>query len=104
MTECHKLTISKSKLLYIGTYNGLSIYNGVTIKSYNYEDGLPNGSISDVIEDSKGNIWISFDLKGLVKWKNGQVIRHFTTKDGLPSNHINIIREDNKGNINNRNR
>ena len=34
--ECHKLTISKNKLLYIGTYNGLSIYNGVTIKA-NYE-------------------------------------------------------------------
>ena len=97
--ECHKLTISKNKLLYIGTYNGLSIYNGVTIKSYNYEDGLPNGSISDVIEDSKGNIWISFNEKGLVQWKNGQVIRHFTTKDGLPSNHVNIIREDNKGDI-----
>jgi len=97
--ECHKLTISKNKLLYIGTYNGLSVYNGVTIKSYNYEDGLPNGSISDVIEDSKGNIWISFDLKGLVKWKNGKILKHYTTKDGLPSNYVNVIREDNKGNI-----
>ena len=38
------------------------------------EKGLES-VISDVIEDSKGNIWISFDLKGLVKWKNGQVIR-----------------------------
>ena len=33
--------ITKDKKLFIGTYNGLSIYNGINVKSYNYKDGLP---------------------------------------------------------------
>ena len=55
--------ITKDKKLFIGTYNGLSIYNGINVKSYNYKDGLPNGFITDLHEDINGNIWISFARK-----------------------------------------
>ena len=91
--------ITKDKKLIIGTYNGLSIYNGINVKSYNYKDGLPNGFISDLHEDVNGNIWISFGKKGLVKWKEGKVLKHYTAENGLPSNFINALAEDNKGNL-----
>ena len=33
-----KTMVSKEDLLYIGTFNGLSIYDGIRIKNYNYEN------------------------------------------------------------------
>ena len=95
----HVSIVSSDDLLYLGTYNGLSVYDGLTVQSYNYDQGLPNGFIAEIFEDSDGYIWIGYGLEGLVKWKNGKVISHFTTTDGLPSNRVNAIDEDKDGNL-----
>ena len=95
----HVSIVSREDLLYLGTFNGLSIYDGLKVKSYNYDQGLPNGPIVELFEDSKGYIWIGYMEVGLVKWKDGKVIRHYTKKEGLPSNFINALDEDEKGNI-----
>ena len=95
----HVSIVSREDLLYLGTYNGLSIYDGLKVKSYNYDQGLPNGPIVELFEDSKGYIWIGYMEKGLVKWKDGKVISHYTKKEGLPSNFVNALDEDDKGNI-----
>ena len=91
--------VSSNDLLYLGTYNGLSVYDGLSVKSYNYDHGLPNAFIGELFEDSKGYIWIGYGGKGLVKWKDGNVVNYFTTKDGLISDHINALAEDREGNI-----
>ena len=91
-----KTMVSKEDLLYIGTFNGLSIYDGIRIKNYNYENGLPNDPIADIFEDDKGAIWIGYRTKGLVKWKNGNILNHFTKNDGLPTNAINSISQNSK--------
>lgn len=91
-----KTMVSKEDLLYIGTFNGLSIYDGIRIKNYNYENGLPNDPITDIFEDDKGAIWIGFQTKGLVKWKNGDILNHFTKNDGLPTNSVNSISQNSK--------
>ena len=91
--------VSSNDLLYLGTYNGLSVYDGLSLKSYNYDHGLPNAFIGELFEDSKGYIWIGYGGKGLVKWKDGNVVDYFTTKEGLISNFINALAEDRDGNI-----
>jgi ligand-binding sensor domain-containing protein/serine phosphatase RsbU (regulator of sigma subunit) len=91
-----KTMVSKEDLLYIGTFNGLSIYDGIRIKNYNYENGLPNDPITDIFEDDKGAIWIGFQTKGLVKWKNGDILNHYTKNDGLPTNAVNSISQNSK--------
>ena len=90
---------SSNDLLYLGTYNGLSVYDGLSLKSYNYDHGLPNAFIGELFEDSKGYIWIGYGGKGLVKWKDGNVVDYFTTKNGLISDKINALAEDRDGNI-----
>ena len=95
----HKSIVSNEDLLYLGTYNGLSVFDGLKVESYNYDQGLPNGYIDELIEDYDGNIWIGYGEKGLVKWRNGNVIKHYTTEDGLPSNRINALEQDSDGNI-----
>ena len=92
--------VSSEDLLYLGTYNGLSIYDGLKVTSYNYEQNLPNGYIADLFEDSEGNIWIGYGQnKGLIKWKSGKVLNYYTVSDGLPSNTINSLAQDKDGNI-----
>jgi ligand-binding sensor domain-containing protein len=95
----HVSIVSSEDLLYLGTYNGLSVYDGLNVKSYNYEQGLPNGFIAEIFEDSEGYIWIGYGLKGIVKWKSGKVIRHYTKEDGLPSNRVNAIAQNKDGNL-----
>ena len=95
----HVSLVSNEDLLYLGTYNGLSVYDGLSVKSYNYDQGLPNGFIGELFEDSKGYIWIGYGDKGLVKWKDGKVLKYLTKDDGLPSNNVNAIAEDNEGKL-----
>jgi len=95
----HVSMVSSEDLLYLGTYNGLSVYDGLRVKSYNYDQGLPNGYIAEIFEDSDGVIWIGYGLEGLIKWKDGKIIKYFTKKDGLASNRINAIAQDKDGNL-----
>ena len=74
----HVSIVSSEDLLYLGTYNGLSVYDGLRVQSYNYDQGLPNGYIAEIFEDSDGYIWIGYGLEGLVKWKNGIVVSYYT--------------------------
>ena len=53
----YDLLLASDGKLYIGTFNGLSIYDGQTVTSYNYKDGLPNDALSTLFEDSKGKKW-----------------------------------------------
>ena len=94
-----KSIISKEDILYFATFNGLSVYDGLTVKNYNYVNGLPSDPIREIFEDSKGFIWLGFRTKGLIKWQNGKIIKHYTEKDGLPSNTVNAVNEDKNGNI-----
>jgi len=94
-----KSIISKKDILYFATFNGLSVYDGLTVKNYNYVNGLPNDPIRAIFEDRNGFIWLGYATMGLIQWKDGEIINHFTKNDGLPSNIIGAINEDNEGNI-----
>ncbi|MBT3589209.1 MAG: response regulator [Candidatus Marinimicrobia bacterium] len=95
----HITLLSSEDILYTGTYNGLSVYDGLSVKTYNYDHDLPNSPIFDVFEDNEGFIWLAFASKGIVKWKSGRVIQHYTIDDGLVSNHVNTIDQDKDGNL-----
>ena len=94
-----KSVISKEDLIYFATFNGLSVYDGLSVKNYNYINGLPNDPIREIFEDESGFIWLGFATQGLVKWKDGQILKHYTSKNGLPSEIIGAINQDKEGNI-----
>ena len=95
----HVTLLSSEDILYAGTFNGLSVYDGLTVKTYNYDHGLPNSFITEVYEDNEGYIWVGFGEKGIVKWKSGEVIEHYTVEQGLASNRVNTITQDKDGNL-----
>jgi len=83
--------------LWIGTWGGLSRYDGKKFKTYTTADGLPHAMIYDMLEDDWGNIWLT-TRKGAAVF-DGKKFTTYTTDDGLVSNYVNKLFKDSRGNI-----
>lgn len=101
---CLKLFMDSKGYLWIGTYNGLSIYNpeSDTFKNYSQNHnfgGLSNSWVYNFAEDKAGNVWVgTANGLNLFNRENGL----FTTvrsSEGLPSEVINGILLDNNENL-----
>ncbi len=69
----------------------------LSFKSFSLKEGLPNTQVFDVMQDSKGYLWLA-TLNGAAKF-DGMRFQNFTQKDGLCSNRIRRIVEDSQHNI-----
>jgi len=83
----------KSRIMWIGTLGGgLNKFEREkeTFTVYKTEHGLPDNVIYDILEDSKGNLWLTTN-KGLSKFnpKTGKFI-NFTISDGLQGYDFNM--------------
>ena len=67
------------------------------IKHYTVNDGLLHAFVNDIIQDSRGNIWIATG-GGLCKF-NGVEFINYTTKNGLNYPRLLSLAEDNNNNI-----
>jgi len=67
------------------------------IKHYTVNDGLLHAFVNDIIQDSRGNIWIATG-GGLCKF-NGVEFTNYTTKNGLNYPRLLSLSEDNNNNI-----
>lgn len=66
-------------------------------KRYAVEDGLASSVVYDILQDSKGFIWLATDA-GLCKF-NGTYFTTYTTREGLSDNDVLNLYEDSKGRI-----
>ena len=75
--------------LWLGTQGaGLLLFDKATghYKSYTTTEGLPGNTILRILEDKKGNLWLS-TYAGLCRFNPAsQTCRNFSTSDGLQSN------------------
>lgn len=83
--------------LWIGTYDGLSVYDGNTFKDSTVIPALNDANISSIIRDQKGHMWFG-TTNGMYKY-NGDSLYHFTVEDGLVDNNVRCVFEDVSGNI-----
>lgn len=100
------LLIDSKGIFWIGTWGGVCKFDGNQF--LNFPISYPNIEtkinpdtkdwITEITEDSYGNIWFGRDGYGATKFDGTSVV-HFTTKEGLNSNNVQSIAEDNKGNI-----
>ncbi|MBI3764887.1 MAG: hypothetical protein HY277_00085 [Ignavibacteriales bacterium] len=86
--------------LWIGTDEGLSVYDGEAFKTYTTNDGLVNNFITSIIESkqSPGTMWIGSIAGGISRYKDGS----FTPiKFGsyIPKTFIGNVLEDQQGTI-----
>lgn len=94
--------------MWLGTYNGLHVYNAadskveVASELYSIEGRFTGNIITSMVEDQYGNIWIGTPngLNELVETSDGTFkVNYFTEQDGLASNFIKGISNDLNGNI-----
>ena len=95
---------SSAGKVFIGTTNGLSIYDipSKTFKNFKTDTVHPNGfngfNVSIIFEDSKKNCWIGTEEAGFCLYNQKENnFTHYTTKEGLSDNTIWGILEDSSG-------
>lgn len=76
------ITDSKNRL-WIGTNDGLSIFENGVFKNFTTENGLPYNTIRGLTEMSNGDIWIGTDKEGVVIFRDLKPFKYLHTKDGL---------------------
>ncbi|HMN18864.1 MAG TPA: two-component regulator propeller domain-containing protein [Ignavibacteriaceae bacterium] len=88
----------KNGFIWIGTNNGLSVYNARDFKNYSVIDGLSNNWITSIVESPNlpGTIWVGTIAGGLNKFNNGK-FETFAFRSDPDSNNVNNIIIDGKG-------
>lgn len=72
-------------ILWIGTGSGLNKFNkqNHTFEIYTIEDGLPNGTIYELVQDKNGNLWMSTN-RGIALFNTQtKTFTSFNTDDGI---------------------
>ena len=77
-------------LMWVGTDDGLCLFDGKTFTTFTEEDGLVGNLIWDIIEDKNHNLWFSCYGKGLSMY-DGTVFTNYTTENGLVNNAIRTL-------------
>jgi signal transduction histidine kinase/ligand-binding sensor domain-containing protein len=83
--------------LWIGTNEGLSVYDGASFTNYTTLDGLSNNFITALVESKKhpGTIWIGTIQHGLSKYCNGRFTKVPVGSTPLTNNVISIDEDEN---------
>jgi ligand-binding sensor domain-containing protein len=100
------LFIDSKGVFWIGTWNGVYTFDGESFLPFPIpfpkvstkinED--TKGWITEIEEDSEGNIWFGRDGYGACKY-DGESFTHILKKDGLHSNNVTGIEIDKEGDI-----
>ena len=72
---------SKGKL-YIATFGGLSIYDGTRFTNFDYNNGLANTLVNDIVEMGDDSVWILVNAKKINYLVNGR-LKIFTPADNF---------------------
>ncbi|MBI2429529.1 MAG: hypothetical protein HYV29_12195, partial [Ignavibacteriales bacterium] len=94
------ITQTREGYLWVGTWNGLARFDGVTMKVFRSANvpALHSSNIMSLFTDSKGRLWIGTDPGGLVLYADGLFTR-FDSTDGFSATRILSINEDRSGRI-----
>jgi ligand-binding sensor domain-containing protein len=93
-----KIKKDKEGNLLFAAYEDIIRFDGKSFTSIPKQQGMDSFDAFDVLEDSKGDIWIASTHFGLFR-ANGESLTHFTTDDGLAHNRSMSVYEDKAGNI-----
>ena len=78
--------------LWIGTYGGISRFDGKRWSTLTTEEGLKGNVVSTVFHDREGHLWFGTQGDGVSQY-SGE-IRTFTTEDGLVSANVHSVFQD----------
>jgi len=91
------LAVDQSNNVWVGTYCGLSVFDGTNWTSYTADDGLISNAIKALEIDRNGNIWVGTEY-GLSKF-DGTTWTNYTENDGLVYDNIMSLSSDSENNL-----
>jgi signal transduction histidine kinase/ligand-binding sensor domain-containing protein len=86
-----------SRRLWLGTTKGLYESHGGGEPKWSRIDGV-DGSVSNLLADRSGNLWVATWGHGLYRW-NQRGVQHWSMRDGLSDDFVRVIHEDREGNL-----
>ena len=92
----------RSRNLWLGTMNGLSMFKGFQLIHYTNADGLPGTQVLAIKSDAKNSLWVGGDGKGLAKIKiqNEKIFStFFDSRSGFRNSEVRSIDFDGQGNL-----
>ena len=88
-------------VMWFGTGNGVSRYDGKTWTTYTEDDGLAHNTVGSILQDKEGAIWFGTGKGWLpgqgVSRYDGKTWTTYTKDDGLAHNTVNAILQDKEG-------
>lgn len=83
--------------LWVGTYGGLSRFDGKSFKNFTVNDGLGSNQITAIIQDEKKNLWLG-TFFGVTIY-DGLKFKNITEIDGTTIERTRTLCNDSEGNI-----
>ncbi len=96
--EINAMTQTSDGYIWIGTYKGLTRFDGTRFVTFGEKEGFTGNSVRVLFEDSKKRLWIGTNDDGVILYNHGK-FTVYNTDSGIQSNSIRAIVEDNDGNI-----
>jgi len=87
----------KNGNLWMGTYDGVSKFDGESFTNYTTDQGLINNTVRSITQDQNGNFWMG-TYGGVSKYE-GENFTSYTTDQGLANNYIFSILQGQSGNL-----
>ena len=84
--------------LWVGVVGGLFVVENGKARSL---DEILSGksTVSAILPDRHGNIWLGTNIDGVVQYRDGKMIAKYTTENGLAGNDVKVIHESKDGSL-----
>ncbi len=94
------ITRTRDGYLWLGTLAGVARFDGAhfTVFDNSNTSAIRASYITDLLEDRQGNLWLTADNGGLMRYRDGQ-FRLYTMGDSVPDETTKALLEDRAGNL-----
>lgn len=99
-SEIRTLFQHDNQQIWVGTRNGVAIYDGNAFVPLTFDVNLSNQTINSFMVDHNQHIWVSSRDFGAYEFdQNHQLVKHLNMANGLPDNSVNSMYQDSENNI-----
>src|SRR5262245_10293080 len=94
------ITRTRDGYLWLGTLAGAARFDGAhfTVFDNGNTTAIKGSYITALLQDRQGDLWLTSDGGGLVRYRHGQ-FSLYTTRDGLPNETTKALLEDREGGL-----
>src|SRR5690606_7424736 len=98
-TPVRHLYQSKGKFLWLGTDNGLVLFDGHSYETMLRPDSAADNRVSGIYRDHNDKLWIGYQDGGIFQYDMFSKLSPWVPEEGWPSAAITAFAEDGEGNL-----